>query len=77
MSIICGYNLKSHPSATISWTDPRGKEVTNSERYTLDDGPNVIQLNISNVTESDNGMWKCLLNKDQEEKTINLSVLGI
>ena len=59
MSLICGYNLESNPKATISWTDPRGNPVTISDNYTQDNGPEVVQLNITRVNKSDNGTWGC------------------
>lgn len=84
VSLICGYNLKSNPSTNVTWSNPKGEKVPNSERYMMADGPEVVQLNIRNVTESDSGTWKCsmpqLPHKDQEEMVfniINLSVLGM
>lgn len=81
MSLICGYNLKSNPSINVTWTNPQGEQVLNSERCTMDDGPEVVQLNISNVTKNDNGMWRCsmqMLDMNQNFNIdINLSVLGI
>ena len=65
----------------MTWTNPQGERVLNSERYTMDDGPEVVQLNISNVTKNDNGMWRCsmqMLDMNQNFNIdINLSVLGI
>lgn len=47
----------------------------------MDDGPEVVQLNISNVTKNDNGMWRCsmqMLDMNQNFNIdINLSVQGI
>lgn len=84
VSLICGYNLKSNPPSSVTWSNPRGERVLNSEKYSMDDGPEVVQLNISNVTESDGGTWKCslqILDKDVDQKenmfNISLSVLGM
>ena len=59
VSLICGYNLDSNPPAAITWSNPQGILVTSSKKYTLDNGPEVVQLNISSVSESDSGTWKC------------------
>ena len=59
VSLICGYNLKSNPKASITWTDPRGNPVTINDAYSQDDGPEVVQLNITSVKKSDNGTWRC------------------
>lgn len=92
VSLVCGYNLDSNPPAIITWTDPKGDRVVNNGRYILDDGPKVVQLNISTTSKSDSGIWVCsvlvnkhVLDKDQiniqEEMTtkfnISLEVLGM
>ena len=82
MSLICGYNLKSNPSTNVTWSNPRGESVHNSGRYMIDDGPEVVQLNIRSVTKSDGGTWRCslqMLDIDQEENIfdITLSTLGM
>lgn len=59
VSLVCGYNLHSNPSATITWTNPQGKSVTSGDTYTLDNGPEVVQLNITNTSRSDCGKWAC------------------
>ncbi len=56
---MCGYSLISHPSPAVSWTDPQHKQVANSSRYLVDDGPGVVQLNITEASKGDNGTWKC------------------
>ena len=58
--LICGYNLDSNPPAVITWTGPYGKVVTkNMDSYIMDNGPQVVQLNITNADESDGGRWTC------------------
>lgn len=61
VSLVCGYNVASNPPAIISWSDPQGKPVENSDIYTIDKGPEVVRLNISNATRENNGTWKCSL----------------
>ena len=59
VSLVCGYNLIGNPSAVISWTNPQNKQVNNSGRYQVDNGPKVVQLNITEASKSDGGTWKC------------------
>lgn len=62
VSLVCGYNLIGNPSAVISWTDPQNKQVINSDRYWVDTGPTVVQLNITEASKMDNGTWRCTVN---------------
>ena len=59
VSLVCGYNLVSHPPAIISWSDPQGNPVERSSFYTLENEPREVRLNISNATKENNGTWKC------------------
>ena len=38
-----------------------------SKNYTLDNGPVVVQLNISNVSKSDSGTWKCSIKVQESD----------
>ena len=59
MTLICGTDLKSNPSATISWTNPNRSLVVNSDNFTRNDGPEEVALDITNVGKDDNGTWTC------------------
>ena len=59
VTLICGSDLKSNPSATISWTKPKGETVSSSERFTMNNGSEVVSLSITNVGKDDNGTWTC------------------
>ena len=62
VSLVCGYNLVSNPSATVTWRDPQNKQVTKNDRYLVDDGRRVVQLNITKASKSDSGTWTCTVN---------------
>lgn len=62
VSLVCGYNLIGNPSPEVSWTDPQNKQVANSSRYVMDNGPGIVQLNITEASESDSGTWRCTVN---------------
>ena len=57
--LICGYDLKSNPSAIISWTNPNGEPVMSDERFTMNNGLEEVSLEIANVGKDDNGTWNC------------------
>jgi hypothetical protein len=57
--LVCGTGLDSNPQATITWTAPDGTIIADNARYDLDNGPEVIQLNITNTVLSDAGVWMC------------------
>ena len=59
VSLICGYQLQSNPVAEITWIDPEGNTVRNSDRITMENGNNVIKLTISHTRLSDSGKWTC------------------
>ena len=59
VSLICGTGLDSNPQATITWTAPDGITIMESSRYHLENGPEVIQLNITSTVLNDSGVWRC------------------
>ena len=61
VTLICGHNLESNPTATITWIDPNGKEIstTDTENYIQNDGPDVVQLHIKQANRKDRGNWTC------------------
>ena len=60
-SLICGRRLDSNPQATITWTAPDGTTVMENAKYDLENGPDVVWLNLSRTSLSDNGVWICEL----------------
>jgi hypothetical protein len=57
--LICGYELKSNPPATISWTSPSQEIVVNNDSFRMNNGTEEISLMIANVSADDNGTWTC------------------
>ena len=56
--LVIGENLESNREAVVTWTTPRGVTFKNSNgQYTINSGPEKVQLSISNVSERDNGTW--------------------
>ena len=61
VSLQCGTNLRGNPFPTVQWKSNNGTVVTSGGRYSLDNGPSNVQLNISNVDWNSNGTWICIL----------------
>ena len=59
LSLVCGTGLDSNPQPTITWTDPDGITIADNAQYHLDNGPNVVRLNFTQVFSSDIGVWGC------------------
>ena len=59
ISLVCGTGLDSNPQATITWTGPDGTSIVGNAQYRLDNGPNIVRLNFTQVFSSDIGVWGC------------------
>lgn len=69
---MCGYNLDSSPPATITWTDPHGNVLTNSDEwYSVDNGPLTVRLNISKTSKEHEGIWKCTVRVEYADGSVN------
>ena len=66
VSLLCGTNLTGYPQPTVRWL-LNSEVVLSGNRYTYSDGPDVVQLNISNVSLNDNGEWTCQISNTHEE----------
>lgn len=77
VSLICGYNLKSNPQATIVWTDPSGNTINDSDNIILEDGPEVIQIHIKRAHPKHNGTWKCSLHQENKDKSFLMTLIVV
>ena len=59
LSLVCGTGLDSNPQAIITWTAPDGTTVMDNVRYDLENGPDIVRLNITHTTLNDSGIWSC------------------
>ena len=50
LSFVCGIGLDSNPRATITWTAPDGTTVADNARYVLENGPDIVRVNFTNVS---------------------------
>ena len=71
MSLLCGTNLTSNPTADITWIDPFGNEVVNNSLYTLINNNRSVRLNKSRVEDQDMGMWMCVIRVTGTNVTLN------
>ena len=47
LSLVCGRGLVSNPQAIIVWTAPDGTTIMDNARYNLEDGQDVVRLNLT------------------------------
>ena len=59
VSLVCGIGLDSNPQSTITWTAPDGTTIMNDNRYTVENGPEIVRLNINRTVSNDSGIWLC------------------
>ena len=67
MTLICGTDLESNPSAIISWTNPKGTLVMSSDTFTINNGPENVTLEIADIGEGENGTWTCAVEVPKNE----------
>ena len=66
VSLVCGTGLDSNPQSTITWTAPDGNTIMNNARFNVENGPEVVRLNFTNVLVSDMGVWRCNVTVESE-----------
>ena len=59
LSLVCGTGLDSNPQAIITWTAPDQSTIMDNARYDIDNGPDIVRLNVTNTVMSDTGIWRC------------------
>ena len=65
-SLVCGTGLDSNPQATITWTAPDGTIIVENDRFNIENGPDIVRLNLTHTLLSDAGMWKCQIRTESE-----------
>ena len=76
LSLVCGTGLDSNPQATITWTAPDRTTIMDNARYDLENGPDIVRLNITGTTLSDSGIWLCDVTVRSERHVNKTLVLG-
>ena len=78
VSLVCGTDLDSNPQATITWIAPDGTTIMDNARYDLENGPEIVRLNLSHTILSDAGMWRCNITTESDQYLVNNgSLVGI
>ena len=70
-SLVCGTGLDSNPQATITWTAPDGTIIMDSTRFNIENGPDIVRLNLSHTLLGDSGMWRCDIRTESEQDIVN------
>lgn len=82
VTLICGTNVTGNPEPTIQWIDNNNTAVNRSDgRFVFVDGPEIVSLMVYNVTEEDEGVWRCIVQVENItdadiEHNITLTVVG-
>ena len=76
-SLVCGTGLdRGNPPATITWTAPNGTEIMdNNTRVNIENGPNIVRLNINRTLPSDAGIWRCDIRTESDAYVVNNGIL--
>ena len=75
-SLICGTGLdRGNPQATITWTAPNGTEIMDNNRVNIENGPNIVRLNLNRTLLSDTGMWRCDIRTESDVHVVNNGIL--
>ena len=77
--LLCGTGLHSNPQASVKWHKPDGTTIKPHNHivdYFVHDGPEYVNVNISSVSESDEGLWSCEISvmdndADQSDEDVN------
>ena len=62
VSLVCGFNLTSQRAIKFIWFSPNGTLIKGTEirpGYSVESGPDIVRLNITNATMRDDGVWNC------------------
>jgi hypothetical protein len=71
-SLVCGAGLdRGNPEATITWTDPDGARVVDDNSFNLENGPDIVRLNLNRTLLSDAGIWRCDIRINSERYIVN------
>ena len=71
LSLVCSRGLDSNPEASITWTAPDATTVVDNARYDLENGRDVVRLNVTHTILSDTGTWTCEVLVRSERHIVN------
>ena len=75
VSLVCGTGLDSNPQATITWMAPDGTRIMKNARFNLENGPDIVRLNLSLTILSDAGIWRCDIRTESDQYIVNNGIL--
>ena len=62
ITIVCGTNLEGNPAPIVQWFSNIGDKVSaDNPAFTLNDGPDIVSLTITETNSSHSGIWICVL----------------
>ena len=70
-SLVCGTGLDSNPQATITWTAPDGTTIMDSDRFNIENGPDIVRLIFTRTNLSDAGIWTCEIRTESDQHVVS------
>ena len=71
LSLICGIGLDSNPRVNVTWMAPDGTIIMDNARYDLENGPEIVRLNFTRTSLSDNGIWRCRIFTESDQYVVS------
>ena len=71
LSLVCGTGLDSNPQASVTWMAPNGTTIMDNARYDLENGPEIVRLNFTQTSPSDNGIWRCRVFTESDQYVVS------
>ena len=71
VSLVCGTGMDSNPQATITWIAPDRTTITDNARFNLENGPDIVRLNLSRTLLGDAGIWRCDIRTKSDQYITN------
>ena len=71
LSLVCGTGLDSNPQASVTWMAPNGTTIMDDARYDFENGPEIVRLNFTRTSPSDNGIWRCRVFTESDQYVVS------
>ena len=71
ITLVCGNTLIGNPRPVVQWFSNTNNEINETnDRFSIDNGPEIVALTIFNASQSDGGVWYCVLTLNAPNGTI-------
>ena len=71
VTLVCGSTLIGNPPPVIQWFSNTNNEINQTDdQFVVNNGPEIVALTILNASQSDDGIWHCVLTSNTPNGTI-------